>query len=123
MTGEQGTSRRGRWQWLKHAFSLQDGYEPLTERQLELLERIATFVVRRHMQVPALVVLESAKPLNYVGSQAMAFFEPMVRALFDAAEYGELRAILERRHSIETLIRKIEEQERALKAARADRES
>ena len=98
---------------LKHAFSLEPDHEPLTERELALLDRIAAFLVRRHMTLPAVLMLESVKPLSYVGSQAMAFFEPIARMLFTAVEYGEVRRILERRQSIETLIVRIEHAEEA----------
>ena len=39
----------------------------------------------------------------------MTFFEPMIRLLFPTTEYGEIRRILERRHSIEWLLTRIEE--------------
>ena len=103
-----GLKKRSFWQRLRDAFSLEPDYEPLTEREIELLDKIARFIVRRRMVGPALIALESVKPLNYVGSQAMAFFEPMVRALFSGAEYSELRRIFERRQSIETLLQRIE---------------
>jgi len=97
------------WQSLKHAFSLNCYDEPFTEKEHLLLDRIALAIVRRRMQVPSLFLLESAKPLNYLGSQAMTFFEPMIRLLFPTTEYGEIRRILERRHSIEWLLTRIEE--------------
>ncbi len=72
------------------------------------------------MTVPAILFLESVKPLSFVGSQALYFFEPMVRALFSVPEYERFAALLERRENIEVLLVKIEtkdEEER-----RADRE-
>jgi len=100
--------RRGFRAWLKNAFAMEGYQEPLSEREMELLDRIAKAVVRRGMTVPTLLFLEIGKPLNYISSQAMAFFEPIVRSLFTATEYGEVRRILERRHSIETLMGLIE---------------
>lgn len=109
MTRERDKAGRpSRWQWLRDAFSLEPDYEPLTADELELLDRIAAFVVRRGLVTPALLTLESIKPLNYVGSQAMAFFEPMVRALFTATDYSRLQRVLERRESIEVLMQRIE---------------
>lgn len=93
---------------LRDAFSMEPFNEPLTEREVALLDRIARFIVRRGMTVPAILFLETARPLNYVGSQVMAFVEPLVRSLFTATDYVELRRILERRESIETLIQRIE---------------
>lgn len=105
---ESEHKRHGFRAWLKHAFSMEPYYEPLTPEELALLDRIARFIVRRHMTAPALLFLEMASPLNYVGSQAMAFFEPVVRSLFSATEYMELRRILERRQSVEVLMQRIE---------------
>lgn len=123
MSATSAEHKRSRWQWLKDAFSLDAGYEPLTEPQYALLDRVAAFIVRRRMTVPAIFVLESSKPMNYVGSQAMAFFEPLVHTLFTAPEYTELRLILERRTAIETLLRKIEDLEAARgEPLEADRE-
>ena len=99
------------WAWLTDAFSLEGHYEPLTEREDAMLSRIAAFIVKRRMVTPAILMLETVKPLNYVGSQAMVFFEPLVKALFTAAEYDEVQKILERRTSLEVLITKIEQQD------------
>ena len=93
---------------LKQAFSLERYEEPLTGQERRLLERIAAAIVRRRLETPAVFVLESAKPLNYLGSQAMAFFEPVVRGLFAATDYGRVRRILERRQSVECLLQEIE---------------
>ena len=95
-------------QRLQQAFSLERYEEPLTGQERRLLEKIADAVVRRRLETPALFVLESAKPLNYLGSQAMAFFEPVVRGLFAATDYGRVRRILERRQSVEWLLQEIE---------------
>ena len=93
---------------LKQAFSLERYEEPLTDQERRLLEKIAAAIVRRRLETPAVFVLESAKPLNYLGSQAMAFFEPVVRGLFAATDYGRVRRILERRQSVECLLQEIE---------------
>ncbi len=63
------------------------------------------------MTVPAILFLESVKPLSFVGSQALYFFEPMVRALFSVPEYERFAAIVERRENIERLLVKIEARE------------
>lgn len=63
------------------------------------------------MTVPAILFLESVKPLSFVGSQALYFFEPMVRALFSVPEYERFAALVERRENIELLLVKIESRE------------
>jgi len=83
--------------------------EKLTPQQEEILTKIAKKVVHWKMSVPAVLFLESVKPLNYVGSQMMAFFEPFVHALFSWKDYDEVRVMMEDRGTVERLLRRIEE--------------
>lgn len=89
--------------------SSSDKEEPqLSERESELLDKLAKKVVHWKMSVPAIVALESVKPLNYIGSQAMVFFEPMVQAVFNFSDYDTFRIMMERRETIELLLQRIE---------------
>jgi len=83
--------------------------EELTPQQEEILTKIARKVVLWKMSVPAVLFLESVKPLNYIGSQMMAFFEPFVQTLFSWKDYDEFRKMMEERGTIERLLRRIEE--------------
>ena len=47
----------------------------LTLEEEELLRKVAQKVVDRRMTVPAIIFLESVKPLSYIGSQVMVFLE------------------------------------------------
>jgi len=58
--------------------------------------------------VPAIIFLESIKPLNYIGSQTMVFFEPIVQTLFNFRDYDTFRRAMERRENVERLLQKIE---------------
>lgn len=86
---------------------------------------MAERVVALRMTVPAILTLESVKPLSFVGSQALYFFEPMVRAFFAVPDYERFAALVERRDTLEALLVKIEQrdetvrvEERAAKARR-----
>ena len=94
----------------KDAFALHpEGDKPkLTEKQAELLDKLAQKVVGYRMAVPAIMFLETVKPLSYVGSQTMVFFEPMVKAVFNVAEYDEIRILMEDRRNVEELLVRIE---------------
>ncbi|MFH2047837.1 MAG: hypothetical protein ABIJ12_00165 [bacterium] len=81
---------------------------PLPEEEMAVLKKVAKQVVDRRMAVPAIVFLESVKPLNYIGSQALVFFEPIVQTVFNFKDYNTLRSALEKRESIETMILEIE---------------
>ena len=98
----------------KNAFSMgTPEAKPLTPRQEEILERLAAKVVEWKMSVPAILFLESVKPLNYVGSQVLVFFSPIVNGLFTVRDYDEFVALMEERGSIERLLKRIEEKEGA----------
>jgi hypothetical protein len=81
---------------------------PLPEEEMLVLEKVAKKVVDKSMTIPAIVFLESVKPLNYIGSQAMVFFEPIVQSLFNLKDYDTFRSALEKRQSVEIMIQKIE---------------
>ena len=81
----------------------------LTPEQQEVLHKIAQKVVRWKMSVPAILFLESVKPLNYIGSQMMVFFEPFVQTVFSWKDYDQFRIIMEERENVERLLQKIEE--------------
>jgi hypothetical protein len=80
----------------------------LTPHQEEILSKIAQKVVHWKMSVPAILFLESVKPLNYIGSQMMAFFEPMFQAVFSWKDYDEFRSMMEERDTVEKLLQTIE---------------
>lgn len=83
-----------------------------------VLEKVARKVVERRMAVPTIVFLESVKPLNFIGSQVLVFFEPIIQTLFNFKDYDNFRQALEKRESIEIMLLKIEE----LDAAASKRE-
>ncbi len=81
----------------------------LPEEQEAVLDKLARKTVEKGMTVPAIMFLESVKPLNYIGSQTMIFFEPIVQSVFNFRDYDVLRAAMERRESVEIVILLIEE--------------
>ena len=82
--------------------------ETLSPKQEEILDKISKKVVQWKMAVPAIMFLESVKPLSYLGSQVMVFFEPFVHALFNFPEYSEFQQMMERRENVERLLQRIE---------------
>jgi len=96
---------RDMFRWGEKKGELQE----LTPHQEEILLNIARKVVQWKMSVPAILFLESVKPLNYIGSQMMAFFEPFVQTLFSWKDYDEFRKMMEERETVERLLQKIEQ--------------
>jgi len=77
----------------------------------DIIERIAERVVNMRLGIVAIVLLESTKPLSFIASQVLVFFEPIVRALFNPKDYTRFYEMLEDRNNIEKLIQRIEEKE------------
>ena len=73
-----------------------------------LLERAATWIVRRGLTAPAILFLETGKPLNFLGSQLLIAFSPFIQAVFKGEEYHKFALILEKDANVELLIELIE---------------
>jgi phenylacetate-coenzyme A ligase PaaK-like adenylate-forming protein len=73
------------------------------------------------MTVPAIFFLESVKPLSFVGSQALHFFEPMVNAFFQVRDYERFSLLMERRENLEVLLVKIEAKDEAARQDEKER--
>ena len=91
---------------------------PLAAEDLALLERVAARVVELRLEVPAILTLESVRPLSFVASQAMIFFQPLVQALLRFSDYRRFAALAERREALEVLTALIERRAEESRAAR-----
>ena len=81
----------------------------LTEQDRALMDKLGAWLASRSLETPAVLFLESVRPLSFVGAQAMIFLEPFARAVFDVKEYERLARLLERRENLELLVRAIED--------------
>ena len=77
--------------------------------QRALLEKVATWIVRRGLTTPAILFLETGKPLNFLGSQLLIGFSPFIQAIFKGDEYQKFALILEKDANVELLIELIEQ--------------
>ncbi|MEM6960557.1 MAG: hypothetical protein AAF355_04800 [Myxococcota bacterium] len=98
----------------------------VTDTEQKLVEKLASAVCASRMQDPALFILESIGPLNFLLSQLMHFSYPLMhiflqqgalgeggsggrtRFRLSAREYRELAGLLERRDAVERLIRALQ---------------
>lgn len=79
----------------------------LTDEQL--LDRLADGIARRRLTTVAIFFLESVKPLNFVASQTMHFFRPIVQTIWTSPlTWDHVARLLERRETIELLLRRLE---------------
>ena len=78
------------------------------EREKELIEKISNYIVDNHMETPAILFLESMKPLAYIGGQmAILYLTPFLDILDKWSEEGI--ALFQKRENIELILKKIEE--------------
>ena len=95
--------------WLGHAFQVEPERDSAMERNAEeLLRRLAKEVVARHMSAPALLLLESLRPVSPVGAQVMHVIAPLYKAVFESESFDNLSELLNDRRNLERLIREIE---------------
>lgn len=83
----------------------------LTDEQAELFGRLAEKVVKLGFALPAMLFLETMRPLNFVGSQVMLFFQPMLRSWFTLREYDLIQQALENRETLNYMTDLIEDRD------------
>ncbi len=105
-----GLSRQGPWGTVPADAAESDSYD-------DLIARIAREIVVRELTVPAIMFLESVKPLSFLGNQLLVFLDPVVSLVVTSGEYQRFVRMLEDRGNLEKLITMIEE-ENALEEAR-----
>ena len=76
--------------------------------QQAILEKVARQIVKRRLTVPAILVLEVCKPLNFLGSQLLIAFNPFLQSIFNTAEFQKFALIIEKDTNVEVLIKLIE---------------
>ena len=106
-------------QWLAHAFAVErPGDFAPTDEQQRIADRICREIIQRDMVTLAILSLETCRPLNYIGSQAIHFFSPFLSFLVAAKSQKIFADFLEQRGSIEWLCQRLE----TLSASRSNKQ-
>ena len=79
------------------------------ERAVELIEKLSNFIAKKRMAAPAIMTIESLRPLARIGSQLMHFLAPFAEIIFNAKEYQEFAVLLENEEYVRLLIKRIDE--------------
>lgn len=93
---------------IKHAFAIPNSKNNFAEEEVQLLEKLANGIAKRKMAAPAIMFLETLKPMGYIGSQAMVFFRPFYSLVFKTADYDKISKVLEKRECTSKLIKLLE---------------
>ncbi len=80
------------------------------EQRDDLVERVAREIQLRGLTGPAVHFLQASRPYRPLGSNAMLFFDPVLRSLF-GGELSQASEILADDVGIEMLIARLEETE------------
>jgi hypothetical protein len=91
---------------MNHAFAMPPPLD-LSDDDRAILDRIADMVVRRRLTAPAIMILELARPLNFVAGQFLHFVGPFATLLLKEPEYKRFAEILEHRQGIDALLNAI----------------
>jgi hypothetical protein len=79
------------------------------ERAEYLIGKLAQWIVSHRLETPAIMFLESIKPLSFIGSQMWLMYGvPMLGIVVDEHQTSEYGLLFEDRENLESLIRKIE---------------
>lgn len=79
------------------------------EERDRIFDRLAGEIVRRRMQVPAILALEMHRPLAFLGSQALIILTPLLAPAIGLRNMQAACALLAQPGSIDHLVDRIEE--------------
>lgn len=79
------------------------------ERRDEIIEWLAKQVVKRGLSTPAIMFVEMARPISFIGSQAVQFFSPFINVALNSQLSTEIALVMEDRKNIDRLIDRVEE--------------
>jgi len=97
------------WQELKVAFAVTPDKAAIDEDVDDCLDRLAKAVVERGLTAPAMIFLESIRPLNFLASQSMIAAWPLVKLFAKTDDFQRLARALEHRETLARLAQRIEE--------------
>lgn len=83
----------------------------LDPEKLDSLNKIAEFVVKKDLATVAILTIESLRPLHFLGSQLILFFEPFLSILGSPKKIELFRLAIEETRYVDYLLNKIEELE------------
>jgi len=77
------------------------------QQEEELIEKLAQFILKHKMETPALLFLESLKPLSFVGSTfAMMYVAPFLDIY--GVNFNQYAMLFQKRENVERLLQRIE---------------
>jgi hypothetical protein len=88
------------------------------EEAYDMVDKVARFVVERHLAPAGILFLESVRPLHGIGSQFMYFVLPFAEMIFDSQKYQRFALMIENEPYLKRLISRIDELDEELNRER-----
>ncbi len=83
--------------------------EPLTEEERDaLLDKASGEILKRKLEMPAILFLEMHKPLAYIGSHAALAFSPFLVPIVGFDNVNNYTRLLSDRKNVELLMQRLE---------------
>ncbi|MBC8527681.1 MAG: hypothetical protein ISS28_00765 [Candidatus Cloacimonetes bacterium] len=79
------------------------------EEAQELMDKAARFIAERRMGSPALMFIESVRPLHFIASQFLYMIAPFAELIFNPQEYQKFACAIEKDENIKFLLEKLDE--------------
>ena len=79
-----------------------------TPEQHQAVDRLARFVVRFGLTVPAVLAIEGMRPLGFVGSQFMHLLTPSIGVFLTPDQWNAIATLLEQRRGVDVILERIE---------------
>jgi len=81
----------------------------LDPEKIKVLDAVAGFFKKRNISIIGTMLLESTRPLHYLGAQAMIFFEPFLNIIIKEEKLRLFRESMEDKRYVEYLLKKLED--------------
>lgn len=79
----------------------------------QLIEQLAEQISRWRLTMPAILLLQVTRPLSFIASQGLLLCQPLLSFVYDAPRIADYAELLADRATIDRLVARLEEEERA----------
>jgi hypothetical protein len=82
------------------------------EQSEQLLEQISQQICRWRLTLPAIIFLQTTRPLSFLASQTLLLCQPLISAFYDAPQIAGYADLLADRTNVDRLVARLEEDSR-----------
>jgi hypothetical protein len=83
--------------------------ESVQEQNEQLLDRLTQLIERRGLTLPALLFLQTTRPLSFIASQGLLLCQPVLSFFYDTPRIADYADLLADRANIDRLVARLED--------------